>query len=144
MGSKFTLSMVCHLVMFRMQGMLNYTHVVRRFPEKLPGMYWFAKWCVIVYYYYPTKTVLENNLPEYRLSSRVATSASQRATREESRYKGRLFSNTVVVGSSNNITTVDCHHHQTNTDHLAQKKSLCFLLFCNSSAFVILREIASS
>ena len=61
-------------------------------------MYWFAKCGVIVHYYYPMKTVLENNLPEYRLSSRVATSASQRATREESRYKGRLFSNTVVMG----------------------------------------------
>ena len=47
MGSKFTLSIEFRLVMFRTKGTLNYIHVVQRFPEKLPGVYWFAKWCVL-------------------------------------------------------------------------------------------------
>ena len=41
MGSKLTLSMVCHLVMFRMQGTLNYIQVVQWVPEK-------TTWCVLV------------------------------------------------------------------------------------------------
>ena len=37
-----------------------------------------------------TKVLWENNLPEYQFFSRLATSASQRATREKNWYSGRL------------------------------------------------------
>ena len=49
---------------------------------------------------YPKTPVLqENNPPEYQFFSRVATSVSQRATREKNWYEGGLFSyNTGVLG----------------------------------------------